>query len=90
MNENYPCLIYFIECYFNWSMNYDDLEKLAGEYLEIENDKYISLLKEEIKKLKNLPNSSEILKQMIYDYGSRKLNSEKSMKMLNLLVRVFL
>ena len=90
MNENYPCLIYFIEYYFNWSMNYDDLEKLAGEYLEIENDKYISLLKEEIKKLKNLPNSSEILKQMIYDYGSRKLNSEKSMKMLNLLVRVFL
>ena len=90
MNENYPCLIYFIECYFNWSMDYNDFERLAEEYLEIENDKYISLLKEEIKKLKSLPNSSEILKQMIYDYGSRKLNLEKSMKMLNLLVRVLL
>ena len=90
MNIDYPCLKYFIECYFNWSMDYTDLERLASDYLKIENDNYISLLKEEIKKLHTLSNSSEIVKEMTYDYGSRVLSLEKSTEMLNILIKKFL
>ena len=90
MSLHYPCLKYFIECYFNWSMDYTDLEQLVSDYLEIENDNYISLLKEEIQKLQTLSNSSEIVKEMTYDYGSRVLSLEKSIEMLNILIKKFL
>ena len=87
---DYPCLKYFIECYFNWSMDYADLEQLASDYLKIENDKYISLFEKEIRNLQTLSNSSEMMKKMVYDYGSRVLSLEKSREMLNILVRKFL
>jgi hypothetical protein len=90
MNINFPYLKYFIECYFNWSMDYVDLNQLAAEYLKIENEKHILTFKKEIEKLQTLSNSSEMMKEMVYNYGNRVLSLEKSKEMLNILIRNFL
>ena len=90
MNIDYPYLKYFIECYFNWSMDYVDLDQLAKDYLKIENDNHILPFKKEIEKLQTLSNSSEMVKEMVYNYGNRVLNLEKSKEMLNILIRNFL
>ena len=90
MKVDYPYLKYFIECYFNWSMDYIDLDQLAMDYLKIENDKHILFFKKEIEKLQALSNSSEMVKDMIYNYGNRVLSLEKSKGMLDILIRKFL
>ena len=90
MKVDYPYLKYFIECYFNWSMDYIDLDQLAMDYLKIENDKHILFFKKEIEKLQTLSNSSEMVKDMIYNYGNRVLSLEKSKGMLDVLIRKFL
>ncbi len=90
MNIDYPYLKYFIECYFNWSMDYVDLNQLAAECLKIENEKHILPFKKEIEKLQTLSNSSEMVKEMVYNYGNRILSLEKSKEMLNILIRNFL
>ena len=84
--RDYPYLKYFIECYFNWSMDYVDLNQIAAEYLKIENEKHILPFKKEIEKLQTLSDSSE----MVYNYGNRILSLEKSKEMLNILIRNFL
>ena len=38
--RDYPYLKYFIECYFNQSMDYVDLNQIAAEYLKIQTEKY--------------------------------------------------
>ena len=88
--RDYPYLKYFIECYFNWSMDYVDLNQMAAEYLKIENEKHILPFKKEIEKLQTLSNSSEMVKEMVYKYGNRVLSLEKSKEMLNILIRNFL
>ncbi len=90
MNIDYPYLKYFIERYFNWSMDYVDLNQLAAECLKIENEKHILPFKKEIEKLQTLSNSSEMVKEMVYNYGNRILSLEKSKEMLNILIRNFL
>ena len=70
-------------------MDYVDLNQIAAEYLKIENEKHILPFKKEIEKLQTLSNSSEMVKEMVYNYGNRVLSLEKSKEMLNILIRNF-
>lgn len=80
-NENFR---YFMECYFNWNMDYDDLELLISDYLTRENDKYIIGLKNEINLFYELEDPKAI-KDLIYQYGRRSLDLKRTKDMIDLL-----
>lgn len=61
MQNKYEYFNYFIECYFNWSMNYTDLKDLILSYIKIESYKAIQGLQKEINELYNL-NEPKIIK----------------------------
>lgn len=76
-------LRYFLECYFNVSADYSELDSLIKEYKKIENREYIEDLKEEIK-LALLPNNIEFLRGFIKKYGMRNIkNDDKIIWLLN-------
>ncbi|MGF7048370.1 hypothetical protein J2T13_002878 [Paenibacillus sp. DS2015] len=78
MNDelNLETFEYFLECYFNVSANYDELDKITSDFNSFENLKYRQKLKVELElilQLKNLDNVQEFVKK----YGMRKMNEEK-------------
>jgi len=77
LNEKeYPKLKYFLECYFNVSADYIDLESLVDEYKAIESKAYIEEFKIEIKKLKKFSGMQEI-RFFIKKHGMRSMADEK-------------
>lgn len=80
----YSHFIYFIECYFNWSMDYADLESLIEDYISRENPIYIIGLRAEVNVLYALDNPRKI-KELVYTYGTRTLKLEQAGNMIGLL-----
>ncbi|BFH65138.1 hypothetical protein [Paenibacillus azoreducens] len=85
----YENLKYFIESYFNWSMDYTDLEKLIEEFISRELPVYIRGLSQEINIISEQRNWSEI-KDFVYLNGRRNLNIKKTQEMIELLQKKLL
>ncbi|WP_339158236.1 hypothetical protein MKX50_01600 [Paenibacillus sp. FSL W8-0186] len=81
--EKYENLKYFIESYFNWSMDYTDLGKLIEEYEERESSLHVDGLVQEIKEISELRNWEEI-KDFVYLHGRRNLSNKKIEQMIEL------
>ncbi|ANY65699.1 hypothetical protein BBD42_03895 [Paenibacillus sp. BIHB 4019] len=79
----YENLKYFIESYFNWSMDYADLDKLMDEFEERELPFQVDGLCQEIKEIDELRNWEEI-KKIIYLHGRRNLTIKKVEQMIEL------
>jgi hypothetical protein len=79
---------YFIYCYFNHSMDYDELSNLADQYLTCENNFYITSMKKRVEELYKLKDAKYI-KTLIWDYGERNLSVEKSEELIELLYHKF-
>ena len=76
-------LRYFLECYFNVSADYSELDTLIKEYKDIENDEYIKDLKEEISIVLSVDNI-EFIRGFIKKYGMRNMkNDDKIIWFLN-------
>ena len=75
---------YFISHYFNWSMDYSDLENCIDDFLIRENNTKIKAFKKEIETLYRL-NSPEIFREISYNLGSRGMPVDKALDMIKLL-----
>lgn len=84
MDNKYENFKYFIECYFNWSMDYIDLKKLILDYIDREMKEYVEGLQKEINDLYNL-NDSSLVKNLVFMFGRRNLSIEKANDMIKLL-----
>ena len=75
---------YFISHYFNWSMDYSDLENCIDDFLMRENIADIKAFKKEIKTLYQL-NSPEIFREVSYNLGNRGMPTDKALGIIKLL-----
>lgn len=69
---------YFIKHYFNWSMDYSDLENCIEDFFMRENVTNIKALKKEIETLYML-NSPEIIRDVSYNLGNRGMPTDKAL-----------
>jgi len=67
---------YFLECYFNVSANYDELDKLINDFNSSENLKYRQKLKSELEQILHL-DDWDLVQRFVKKYGMRKMNEEK-------------
>lgn len=75
---------YFIKNYFNWSMDYADLENLVEEFKRLENKEEIETFKNEMETLYIL-NDPDFIRRLVYNYGKRGMTTEKAINMIKLL-----
>ncbi|HEY4391516.1 MAG TPA: hypothetical protein VGN02_09240 [Paenibacillus sp.] len=83
--EQYENLKYFIESYFNWSMDYADLGELIEEYEERESQLHVDGLVQEIKEISEHRNWEEI-KNFVYLHGGRNISIKKVEQMIELFI----
>ncbi|MCV9948826.1 contact-dependent growth inhibition system immunity protein [Paenibacillus sp. BT-177] len=82
---SYENLKYFIESYFNWSMDFADLENLIEEFKSRELPAYVEGLTQEIEEINELKNWDNV-QEFVYLYGQRNLNIKKIECMIELLL----
>lgn len=75
MNE-YEMFRYFLECYFNVSADYDELEKLVQEFQMTEKGKYSKLLIDELGGIQK-NNNWDLLQDFVRKHGMRNMNQNK-------------
>lgn len=74
---------YFIKHYFNWSMDYSDLESCIEDFLMREQN-YIKSFEKEIETLYML-NDPEVIREAAYHLGDRGMPTDKALDMIALL-----
>ena len=67
---------YFLECYFNASVNYDELTDQIKHFNSFENTKYHQKLRDELNLIEQL-NNWEHVQEFVKRYGMRKMNEER-------------
>ncbi|KAF6554584.1 hypothetical protein G9G63_26765 [Paenibacillus sp. EKM202P] len=82
---SYENLKYFIENYFNWSMDFADLENLIEEFKSRELPAYVEGLTQEIEEINELKTWDSV-QEFVYLYGQRNLNIKKIERMIELLL----
>ncbi|UNL96476.1 hypothetical protein CPY53_24265 [Paenibacillus polymyxa] len=82
---SYENLKYFIESYFNWSMDFADLESLIEEFKSRELPVYVEGLTQEIEEINELKTWDSV-QEFVYLYGQRNLNIKKIERMIELLL----
>lgn len=75
---------YFVESYFNLSIDYEGLESVIKEFLQAESTNRILELKREVKVLSDM-NSIDFVRNFVLKYGKRRLNDERATGMIILL-----
>jgi len=83
---NFKAFKYFVEAYFNWSMDYDDLEELVDDFLQREIEDIVTRFVKEIKKLHDL-NDSEFIKNFVFIFGHRALSLKKANDMIEMMFK---
>lgn len=67
---------YFLECYFNVSADYDELDKIIKDFNLVENMEYRKKLRTELKQILRLENW-DMVQGFVKKYDMRKMNEEK-------------
>jgi len=83
---NFKEFKYFIEVYFNLSMDYADLEKLVDDFLENERKNSVMRFAKEVKKLYVL-NDPEFIKNFVFIFGHRALSLKKANDMIEMMFK---
>ncbi|WP_026593194.1 contact-dependent growth inhibition system immunity protein [Bacillus sp. UNC437CL72CviS29] len=73
---NFETFKYFLECYFNVSADYDELDKIIKDFNLVENMEYRKKLRTELKQILRLENW-DMVQRFVKKYGMRKMNEEK-------------
>lgn len=73
---NFETFKYFLECYFNVSANYDELNKIINDFNSFENTKCRNKLRAELKLILQLEDW-DFVQGFVKKYGMRKMNEEK-------------
>lgn len=82
--KQFSMIGYFIKHYFNWSMDYSDLESCIEDFLIRENKQNIEALKKEIKIMYRL-NDPELIREVSYRLGDRGIATDKALNMIKLI-----
>ena len=82
--KRFETIGYFIKNYFNWSMDYSELEGLIDDFMVRENDIYIEAFRREIEEMYTL-NDPELFKQVAYRLGDRGMPTNKAKNTMTLL-----
>lgn len=82
--ERHELLIYFLECYFNVSANYDELEQLIQEYKNSETDKNRTILISELQSIQRL-GEWDTVHELVRKYGMRNMSIDKLRWFINTL-----
>ncbi|RAS80689.1 hypothetical protein [Priestia endophytica] len=82
---NFGTFKYFLECYFNVSANYDELEKIISDFNSFENIKYRKKLLAELELILQLQDWN-IVQEFVKEYGMRKMNEEKLKWLINVIL----
>lgn len=75
---------YFIKYYFNWSMNYAELEDCIEDFLTREKEEDIKAFIKEIERMYIL-NDPELIRKVAYELGDRGMPTDKALYMIKLL-----
>lgn len=75
---------YFIKYYFNWSMNYAELEDCIEDFLMREKEENIKVFIKEIERMYRL-NDPELIRKVAYELGDRGMPTDKALYMIKLL-----
>jgi hypothetical protein len=67
---------YFLECYFNVSTNYDELERLINDFISFENYDYHKKLREELNIVLQ-QGQWEVVQEYVKKFGMRNMNVDK-------------
>lgn len=70
--------------YFNWSIDWSELESCIDEFLTREKRETVEALKKEIEVMYRL-NDPELIRKVSYGLGDRGLPGDKAIKMIALL-----
>jgi hypothetical protein len=78
LNEDlkYDTFKYFLECYFNPSANYEELETLVKEFRLTEESKYRQKLQQELEQILQLDHWDDI-QEFVRKHAMRKMNSDR-------------
>lgn len=82
--KQFSMIGYFIKHYFNWSMDYSDLETCIEEFLSRENKQNIETFKKEIEIMYEL-NNPELIREVAYRLGDRGIPTDKALNMIKLI-----
>ncbi|WP_163580888.1 hypothetical protein [Gracilibacillus saliphilus] len=87
MNEelNLETFKYFLECYFNVSANYNELNKIVNDFNLFENVKYRQKLLAELEIILELENWN-IVQEVVKKYGMRKMDERKVKWLIQVIV----
>lgn len=75
---------YFVKHYFNWSMDYSDLECCIEDFLMREKKESIEAFKKEIETMYML-NDPKLIREVAYGLGNRGMPTDKALNMIELL-----
>lgn len=78
-------LQHFLECYFNISFNYADLQHLARQYKSTEQPIHVDQFVKELQNIKQAGNWEQ-LQVFVREHGMRYLATEKIEKMVDMLL----
>ncbi len=67
---------YFLECYFNVSANYEELDKVVNEFILSENNSYRTRLQAELERIMK-HGDWENVQGIVKEFGMRKINEDK-------------
>lgn len=82
--KQFSMIGYFIKHYFNWSMDYSDLETCIEEFLSRENKQNIETFKKETEIMYEL-NNPELIREVAYRLGDRGIPTDKALNMIKLI-----
>lgn len=75
---------YFIQCYFNWSVDYLELEDVIEEFLMKENSETIRAFRKEIVIMYELKNP-DLFRVVSYRLGDRGISTKKALYVMEML-----
>ncbi|MFN2747257.1 hypothetical protein ACINLE_18920 [Bacillus sp. z60-18] len=78
---------YFLECYFNPSMDFSDIRDLAEDYRKDESDNNIKMFLYELHEIKN-NEQWNAANNFIREHGMRNLNQKQIKQMVDTLIKV--
>ena len=82
--KRFSTIGYFMESYFNWSKNWDDLEGCLEEFTQREHKERIEACRREVEAL-YMSHDPALMQEVLYQLGSRGMSPEKAVGMMELL-----
>lgn len=79
--KQFKTIGYFIQSYFNWSVDYSELDSCIKDFLTSENEEKIEACRKEVEALYTL-NDPDLIREVSYRLGDRGMPADKALNMI--------